>query len=123
TAGGDTTPPPVQPGPKVDPKVDQKVDPKADPKIDPKTNPNPPKVDPGREVLVYKFDPAEVAPFNVRLKGSSVVEGNRGTLPRGVAIYALKSDTEAEYEVGKVGGVSAFTITRHSATTGAQLAF
>ena len=97
----------------------------------PKQNP-PPRVTPvgvpnknssSNEAVIYRFDPAEVAPFRVRLKGSAVEDGKRGVLPRGVTIYALKNDTEAEFEAHKIGDVSAFTITRYSVTPGAQLAF
>ena len=98
--------------------------------VTPSTNPpksttgNPPiKPASTHESIVYQFDPAEIQPFKVRLRGASVADGKRGTLPHGVSIYALKNDTEAEFEAGKIDGVSAFTITRHSATTGAQLAF
>ena len=118
-----------QPQPKGNPKIENP--PKGNPKIEnpPKGNPkveNPPKgnpkVDPGKEVAVYKFDPADVAPFRVRQKGGATMDGKKGTLPKGIAIYTLK-DAEAEFEVGKVEGVAAFSITRNSAQGDTHIAF
>jgi serine/threonine protein kinase len=82
-----------------------------------------PKAGPTKDVSVFKFDPASVSPFRVRMRGSAVVDGQRGNLPRGISPALLKSETEAEYEIGSVDGVTALTITRHSTALGAQMTF
>jgi serine/threonine protein kinase len=102
---------------------------KLGPKVDPKPNPpvvNPTPVTPKgatRDVSVFKFDPGSLSPFRVRMRGSAVVDGQRGNLPRGISPALLKSETEAEYEIGSVDGVPALTITRHSTALGAQMTF
>ncbi|MBA4062141.1 MAG: hypothetical protein C0501_00215 [Isosphaera sp.] len=108
----DNRPPP----PPDDPKP---VDPKPkDPVVPPK------KVDPPPgDKVVYRFDPADLAAFRVTLKGGAVTDGKRGDLPRGVAIYALKPDTEAAFAAGPADGVPALTVTRVGGAPGAQVAF
>ncbi len=71
---------------------------------------------------VYELKMGELPEFTVRLKAASVVDGKRPSLPRGIAIYALKPDTEATFSRGRIDDRDALTIHRHSATTGAQLA-
>ena len=98
--------------------------PKSGPKVEPKKNPPPDaaKAEWPREVTVYRFDPAKVAPFQVRMKGGNVVEGKRGALPAGVAYYALK-DGEAEFAAGSIDGADAVSMTRRSAAGDAHYAF
>jgi tRNA A-37 threonylcarbamoyl transferase component Bud32 len=120
SAGTDNRAPDTPPvTPKTDPKVDPKGNPKVDPKVNPKVNP---KVEPGMESLAYKFDPAEIAPFRMRLNGGTVLDGKKGTLPHGIATYALK-DGEAEFEAGKVDNTPALSITRLSAAGDTHVAF
>jgi hypothetical protein len=88
----------------------------------PKVTPIPPKAGPTKDVSVYKFDAATLTPFRFRMRGAAMVDGQRGTLPRGI-VPTLKNEAEAEFEAGKLNGVPAVTITRHSAALGAQFAF
>jgi serine/threonine-protein kinase len=90
----------------------------------PSTHENPPQQPPrtnGR--VIYEWKAAEVPPFRVRLRGGQVLEGQRPLMRPGVAIYALKSDTEAEFFRDTLDGKECFTIIRHSTATGAQIAF
>jgi eukaryotic-like serine/threonine-protein kinase len=87
-----------------------------------KANTTPTKVNPGREAVVYKFDPSEIAPFRMRLNGAAVVDGKKGVLPRGIMTYALK-EGEAEYEVGMVDNTPVFAITRRSKVGDTHVAF
>jgi hypothetical protein len=104
--------------PKTNPKVDNgKGTPKGNPKIE-----TPPNVVPGNEVLVYRFDPAEVGEFRVRQKGGAVLEGKKGPMPKGIAIYTLK-EAEAEFEVGKSESTPIFAITRRAAGGDTHVAF
>jgi len=89
----------------------------------PNVTPNPiPKAGPTKEVSVFKFDPAAMTPFRFKMRGASVVEGQRGNFPRGIAPSLKTNEVEAEFVLGPVGGVQALTITRHSTALGAQLA-
>ena len=121
-------PPPKAANLKGSPKVDNsKGSPKVDnskgsPKVTPKVENPPPKAATGKEVPVYKFDAAEVMAFQVRQKGGGVLEGKKGTLPKGIAIYTLK-DAEAEFEAGKVEGTAAFSMTRRAAGGDTHIAF
>jgi serine/threonine-protein kinase len=81
----------------------------------------PPKVEPPARPerlgpLVHRFDPADVAPFAMRLKGGTVTDGKRGTFPAGVAVYSLK-DGEAEFGSGPVDGTAALSVARYGGDT------
>ena len=80
------------------------------------------KAAPTRDVSVYKFDPASLGQKSFRMKGASIAEGQRPNFQRGVG-PSLKSDTDATFEFGRVDGVAAMTITRHSTALGCQMAF
>jgi serine/threonine protein kinase len=118
---------PVEPTADNRPRSEQEQNPKppkVEPKVEPKKNPVvTPKVEPPREVPVYKFEASELAPFRVWLKGGTVTDGKRGTLPTGLAVYALRPDTEAEFFAGPVDGTAALSITRLGTATGSQVAF
>jgi serine/threonine-protein kinase len=114
------TPPAPQPSPAV-------PAPAANPQPAPKPpKAEPPKAEPPRpapqEEVVYRFDAASVAPFRVRLKGGAVLEGKRGALPAGVAVYALK-DGEAGFAAAPIDGTAALSITRHAAAGDTHVAF
>ncbi len=83
--------------------------------------PSPPPLSSGR--VIYEWKAADTAPFRVRLRGGQVLEGQRPRWPAGVAIYALKPDTEAEFARTTIDGKDCLTIIRHSTATGAQIAF
>lgn len=81
-----------------------------------------PKAGPTKDVSVFKFDPAKLTQTRFKMKGSSVVEGQRANFPHGMSPTLKNAEVEAEFVLGPVDGVPALTITRHSVALGAQLA-
>lgn len=92
-----------------------------DPKTQGKTPPSQPTLAQGR--LLYEWKAVDVQPFRVRLQGGRVVEGERPRFPSGIAIYALKPETDAEFTRETVDGRECLTIIRRSSAMGAQIAF
>lgn len=72
--------------------------------------------------VLYEWKASTIPPFRVRLKGGQVVSGQRPQLPQGIAIYALKPETDAEFFRETRDGRDCVTIVRHSAAIGAQIA-
>ena len=80
----------------------------------------PKKDGPTKDVSVFKFDPATMAKSSFKMKGSSVVEGQRANFPPGMSPTLKNADVEAEFVLRPVDGVPALTITRTSTALGAQ---
>ena len=116
------SPDPVQPGPANPTPSNATPSNATPPKVTPNPNPVTPQAGSTKDVSVFKFDPASLGQGRFRMKGASVVEGQRPSFPRGIA-PSLKSDADVSFEVGPVDGVAALTITRHSTALGAQMAF
>ena len=113
---------PTQPKIDVTPKSNPKGGSTKGGKKPPPKNDNPPRVANGKEILVYKFDPAEIRDFRVRQMNGEILEGKKGSLPNGIATYALK-DGDAVFEVGKVDGVPALSMTRQGKAGDTHIAF
>lgn len=107
---------PVTPPPGPEP-------PSQDPPSPPKREnpPSQPPLNKGR--VIYEWKAADTAPFRVRLRGGQIIEGQRPRWPAGIAVYALKPETDAEFKRDTVAGRDCLTILRHSTAPGAQIAF
>lgn len=72
---------------------------------------------------VYRMDLTQLKPFRVRIKEAAVVEGERGALPQGVAVYAQGPGAESEFSIGLPDdrGTS-IAMTHLSKSNGTQLA-
>lgn len=72
---------------------------------------------------VYRLDFSQLKPFRVHMKEGSVVDGEKGSLPQGVAVYAQGPGAESEFSVGAPDDRGTFIAMTHlSKSNGTQLA-